>query len=121
MTATGNTKDYNQLPVCSNLTATIASGETTSGAINLGGTSIVGLSIPVTFEGTSMTFLTSHDDVTYQIYKSMVTGATVTGIVGASANYSTSPGDFAGWQFVKLVAGTAQTGDCVITLLTRQL
>ena len=47
-------------------TATIANGETTSGAIAINGARVEAVHLSAAFTGTKIHFLTSHDGVTYQ-------------------------------------------------------
>ena len=107
-----------QSVVCSDLTVVIADSATVSSAADLNGTTLVGIDIPAGFDGTAMTFQVSSDGVTYYTYKKLADGLAVTAVVGANASYATVPTDFAGYRFIKLVAGTAQTGAITITLKT---
>ena len=118
----GTTTGQFQERLCNDITVTIDDGETVSSAADISGTSLVAIDIPAGLEGTAMTFQVSSDDgTTFRTYKRMIDGASVTAVVGANAAYATDPGDFAGYSHIKLVAGTAQTGDITITLQTRPL
>lgn len=103
--------------------ATIASGQTESNAINLSGTQLVGLDIPNTFDGTTLTIKSAQTlGGDYRTVASdsgsdfSITVASGGNRVVAISNLAiTSP-----LRFIKLVAGTSQsTTDTVITLITR--
>ena len=115
-----DSKQY-ESPICRDITVVIADGATVSSVASLQGTSLVAIDIPAGFEGTAMTFQVSSDNVTYYAYKRMFDGVDVAAVVGANAAYAADSGDFAGYSFIKLVAGTAQTGAIEITLKTRPL
>src|SRR4051812_42998184 len=108
---------------CYDLTATIASGATLSGAVDLSGCTLVGLFIPATFDGTTLT-ITACDTKggTYVSVQQDHTSASAYTITTAASRYV--PLDNldipAGLQFIKLVAGSSQTTtDTVITLAVR--
>lgn len=105
----------------SDLSATILDGETESDGIQLGGTSLVALDIPAGFDGTTMTFKVSSDGTTYKDYKRLVDGMPVSALCSADASFAADYYDFAAYEWIKLVAGTAQTGNVEITLKTRSL
>lgn len=107
--------------VCSDLTVTILDGQTESDGVQLGGTSLVAIDIPAGFDGTALTFQVSSDGTNYKTYKRMSDGAAVAAVVGADAAYAAGYFDFGGYEWIKLVAGTSQTGDITITLKTRPL
>jgi hypothetical protein len=105
------------------LTATISSGQTTSAAIDLSGVELAGLFIPSTFDGSAVGIQAA----------SAVDGTYLTVQDGAGADFSVpvTAGKYvpistlavtAGLRFIKLVAGTAQSGgDTVITLALRPI
>lgn len=107
--------------VCSDTTVTILDGQTVSSAAYLEGTSLVAVNIPAGFDGTALTFQVSSDGTTYYDYKKMLDGTAVVASVGANAAYATLSTDFSGYNYIKLVAGTSQTGDITLTLVTRPL
>ena len=109
--------------VNADLTATVTVGGTTTGAVDLGGTQLVGIFVPSTFDGTTIT-----------IQAAPTLGGTYVpvqnGVLSASAyTITTTAGQFvpidnlailAGVRFIKLVCGTSQTTtDTVFTLATR--
>lgn len=105
------------------LTATIANGQTDSGAIDLSGLELVGFFIPANFTATSISIQAATS----------LGGSYVTAQDGYGSNYSLSVAAskyipinnfniVAGLRFIKLTAGTAQTPtDAVITLALRSL
>ena len=109
-----------QQRLCSDKTVTILDGATVSDAAYIHGTSLVAIDIPAGFDGTSLTFQVSSDGTTFYDYKRMVDGAAVTAVVAANGSFAPRAFDFAGYNYLKLVAGT-QTGDITITLKTRPL
>lgn len=107
-------------------TATIAASGTQSSGVDLGGHTLVGLFIPSTFDGTTITvqvfptsaFATSH-----------TAQAASTGGASTALTLTVAAGQYApienlaitaGWQYIKLTAGSTQTTtDTVITLAVR--
>lgn len=99
-------------------TVTIENGETVSGAVDLGGETLVGITIPTGFEGTAITFqVATAIDGTYRAWH--VDGSALSITVTANIAVQIDPSDLAGARFLKLVAGTSQTGDITLTLHTR--
>jgi len=107
--------------VTTNLTTTIANGESESLPIDLSGTTFVGIQIPAGFEGAALTLkaATAKDASFYAVHDH--TGVTLGMSVGASQIIALQPAQFAGLRVIKLVADTPQTGDITLTLLTRPL
>lgn len=97
---------------------TIASGQQTSGAVDLSGCVLVGLDMPSAFTGTTVTFtVSSSQSGTYKtLYKD---GANVSVTVTASRQVVLQPADFAGVRFLKVVSGSAEAAERTITLVTR--
>jgi len=106
-----------------NSQVTIASGATTSSAMDLGNRVLVGISWPaaMTLTAATCTFLVSTDGVTYKAYKDD-SGAAIT-LTGLVQDTQTSLGNiithFFGIRWLKLVMGTAQAADRTVTLRTR--
>ena len=102
---------------------TIANGQTASEAIQMGhGGSLTnentktlqGVIIPTEFDGTSISFQVSRDNVTYyNLYDQ--TNALVSLTVAADRAYALPADKFNGWAYLKIVAGTTQTGDTTLT------
>lgn len=115
-----NTSQFNPR-LCTDITVTIADTATESDAADLNGTSLVGYTLPSGFDGTTLTFKVSTDNVTFfDFYNTNNTQVTHT--VAASRAIGIFPTDFAGWRYVKFVAGTSQsTTDTVITVHTMPL
>lgn len=113
-----STKIYNK-------TVTIEVGNTESDAVNVSGTTIVGIIMDANITGTSIKFKASTDNITFLDYKAnddtpaikdveVVVAATTAQWYGLNAT------DFAGLQYIKLVAGTAQSGsDTTVTLVLK--
>lgn len=100
-------------------TVTIASGATISDAAQIEGATLIGLILPAEFDGTTLTFQVSQDNATFVPLSKDTDGAAYSLAAGASKAYSLDPALFLPWAYVKLVAGTAQTGASVVTLLVR--
>jgi hypothetical protein len=99
----------------------ISSGQSLSAGIDLGVYRLVGLSIPATFEPTTLTFQSSFDNSTYNnIYES--TGVEKSVTVGISRRVILSPADFYGIRYIKVRGGTSASatnvsGDRTIKLI----
>lgn len=101
-------------------TATIANGESLSGAVQLGGMYLSKIALPAEFDGTAITFQGSLDGSTfYNLYTN----------AGTEVNYPASASrvivpefmDFLGLHSIKVRAGTAgaatnQTGATVVSI-----
>lgn len=107
------------------LTATITVGGTTSGEVDLGGTMLVGVFLPSTFDGTTLKIsaATASGGTFVTVETGAGTPADVT-ITGSAASkfvpLAAADRDIVrGLRFIKLVAGSTQTTtDTVITLAT---
>ncbi len=110
-----------QSELCFDKTITIADGQTASPAIDLIGTYVVALIIPTGFEGTTLALQGSDslDGTYYNAYNTA--GTQLVPVVAASRYIPFVPSDTASIRFLKLVAGTAQTGAITIKLVTRPL
>lgn len=108
--------------VCFDNTVTITSGQTQSGAVDLDGTTLCGLLLPSTFDGTTITFQTSDTLAGTYVDIQDGTGASASVTCAASKYIALDPLAFAGIRFLKLTAGTSQsTTDTIIILATRPL
>jgi hypothetical protein len=109
--------------VCYDLTATIAVSGTTSGAVDLSGCTLVGLFIPATFDGTTLTITASPTlGGTYVPVQVDHTSASAYTITTTASQYVplSNLAIPAGLEFIKLVAGSTQTStSTVITLAVR--
>lgn len=95
--------------------ATIADGETTSGAINLKGKKMVGLELPASFTGASVSFTQCRSEGgTYTpIYDS--DGVLYAPVATDSAYVALDPGIMCGPAFVKVVSASSESGAKTIT------
>ncbi len=89
-------------------TATIADGQTKSGAVATGEFAMGGFTTPSTFEGTTMSFEVSLDDSTFVPLKNDAGGA-ISMTVAVSCGYPLPPEIFAFKSF-KFVSGAAASG-----------
>jgi hypothetical protein len=104
------------------LSATIASGQTASDVIDLGGTDLCGLFIPSTFDGTTLTLQASQ--TASGTFVTVQSGGSDYTLTTAASKYTPieNLAVVAGLRFIKLVAGTAQsTTDTVIGLAARAI
>jgi hypothetical protein len=117
-----STKDF-QPVINFDLTATILDSASTSNAVDLSGTSLLGFITDAALDGTAFTFTVSDELAgTYVPLKRMSDGAALVAAVGTSAQYATNPADFASVRFLKIVSGTAQSGAATaIKLVNRRL
>lgn len=89
------------------VTVTIASGQTTSTAVDAREGAIYGFVLPSAFTGTAVTFTVCDTEAgTYRTLKD-ADGADVSVTVAASGAY-TIPNEIAPWPFFKLVSGSAE-------------
>ena len=108
-----------------NRTVSIASGESLSGAIYLGGIRLFGLVMPSTWTTANLTFQVSVDGTTYQnLYDGDGTEVQVT--TAAGYTHTLDPALFAAIPFVKVRSGTSGTpvnqgGDRTIGLILRSV
>lgn len=91
------------------ITTTIAASGTTSAAVQLGGFVPVGIYLPATFTGTTLTF-TACDTVggTYLVLKSTTSGTSLSYTVAQGTYVALDPKDFQGVNFLKLVSGSTE-------------
>jgi len=115
-----SSRDY-QKKVEVDLSATIASGQTTSGEIDLYGCTLCGLFMPAAFTGT-----------TIKISASPTSGGTFLPVQSSGADYSLTVAAskyvpienlsiIAGVRYIKLVSGSSEGADRSITLATRSV
>lgn len=120
--------DQWQSTTTSALTATIASGQTVSQAIDLQGTFLTGLVVPANFDGTQIQFLASRDGTDTGLgayapyYNAAGTRVTIVVTAATLSFIGLSPQDFSSIRYLKLVSVTTQTTTpTVIGLVTRPL
>lgn len=110
-----NYQDYN----C-DTTVTIASSGTESNAVDLNGTRVVGIITPAALTGTAITLKASFDGTNFHdMYNKDGVQMTIT--VAASRWVALAPADLAGVRYLKLVSGSAEAAERVISIVTRPL
>jgi hypothetical protein len=85
----------------------IALGTTISSAFDTAGMRNLGLLVPSTFDGVSLSFLVSDSLAGTYLALYDITNAQVVMTIAASRAYD-MPGELTAWRFIKLVANTAQ-------------
>lgn len=100
-------------------TVTIANGQTTSGAVDLGVSAIVGIALPATMTGTALTFTVSNDDSTYQALRDSTTNTDVTLTFTQGKSYAIDPSLFWGYRYLKVVSNATEGGARTITINSR--
>ena len=112
-----------QQKLCYDVTPVIAVGQTTSNAVQLGGTTLLAFKTDANLTGANFTFLVSDSLTgTFVPLKDMNTGIALQSQAGTSSQYATQPADFASVEFIKFVMNTAQlTTPTTITLVTRTI
>ena len=101
-------------------TATIPAGQTESEVVDLGGTELAGVFVPPTFDGTTLSLKAAPTAA--GTFVAVQSGGSDYSITTAASKYAPveNLALTAGLQFVKLVAGTAQsTTDTILTLAVR--
>lgn len=114
-----------QLTTAVYVTATIATGESLSGAVTFGGYALVAMIIPAEWDtATAATFQASVDGSTYynMYYDASGTSTELSVACAASRYIALDTTKFMGIQYIKVRAGTsgspsAQTGATVVTLV----
>lgn len=99
--------------------ASIASGTTTSAAINIAGATLVGIHLPATLTGTSLSFqAASSEGGTYQPVTGS-SGGTYSLTVSGGKFVLLNPADFAGIAHLKLVSNASEAADRNFELVVR--
>lgn len=93
---------------------TLADGATISSSDNIAPSDMLaGLHIPADFEGTALTVKVSADNATFtSVHNAGGTEQVLT--VAAGRYVALDPAVYAGARYIRLLAGTAQTGACTI-------
>ncbi len=102
-------------------TVTINSGETESTNVDMRGMTLCGLYLPSALTSVAITFQVSDESGGTYIPIADGLGSTLSKVVAQGQYIKLDPSDFAGVQFIKLVAGTAEGGDREIKLALRQV
>lgn len=103
------------------LTATIASGQTVSSAIDLSGNTLCGFFLPSGFTGSSITLQAAASAA--GPYVSVLSGGAAYSLSGSAGGYVPieSMPVTSGLRFIQLVAGIAQASSASIILAVRPL
>lgn len=88
--------------------ATIASSGTVSTVINTGGMTVVGVMLPATFTGTTLTFKASTDGINFFTVKSTTSGTSLSYTVAQGTYAALDPKDFYGIQYLEIVSGSTE-------------
>lgn len=100
-------------------TITLEDGETTTPAIDLNGTTLIGLRIEGVITNSTITFLvcdTVNGTFTQAIDNS---GSPISITVASNKSSPLASVDFEPWQFIKIVAGSAQSGNLTIKVISK--
>lgn len=89
-------------------TATIANGASLSGAIDLDGSTVVGIVMPAAWTTANLTLQMSHDDSTFNnVYDELGSEKTIT--ASTSRYILLNPSDYLGADGLKIRSGTSGT------------
>lgn len=106
------------LPPAFTKAATIANGETTSGAVDLEHATVVGLRWPAAFTGSKITFTASSTpDGTYVAV--VDTGGTTVEVAAAAAKVTGLIPDLASLRWVKIVSDAAEGAERAFTFICK--
>jgi len=103
------------------VTTTIASGQTVSDAINLSGTTVVGISFPAALTSTSISFQSATAEG--GLYQPVMdeSGANVSYIAEQGKYLTIHPAVLTGVRFLKIVAGTVEASSRSLDLVAKPL
>lgn len=101
--------------------ATIASGASESGAIDLNGTSIVGIYTPATMTGTSLSLKAATGEAGTYVQVEDGAGNLLSKTISGAEYVPFNPADTVGVQFVKIVSSGIEGADRSLTLALRQV
>ncbi len=107
-------QNYNT--IITTIDATILSGQTTSAAIDVYGTTLKTIYMPAAFTGTKLNFKVSEDNVTFYDYAN-INNNLVEVTITAGRAYGLAAIDFASIQFLKLVSDASEAADRTIKLV----
>lgn len=102
-----------------NVPASIASGQTTSGAVELKGLMLCGILLPAAFTGTTLTFLVSVDGTNFYTLKTSTSGTTLSYTVAQGTYAALNPQDFYGVNYLKIVSGSSEGAARTLALAVR--
>lgn len=99
-------------------TVSVTSGQTESSAVYIAGTTLTAIYTPSTFTGSAITFLVSHDGITFKEYRNPA-GSTVSITIVADTWCGILGVDFSAFNHIKLVCGSSQASTAELILQTR--
>lgn len=105
--------------VATDLTAIIPANGTTSQAMDLSGTVLVGIDMPAVFTGTSLAVWTLNIVTGLYAAAKDATGAAITIAVSAGTPIVLDPSIYAGLRFIQLVSNATENAQRTIGLVTR--
>ena len=105
--------------IVSDATATIAASGTTSAEIDLSGATLCGIYIPASFTGTSIAFQASSTSGGTFVSVRDGAGSALSKTVAAGQYIKLDPADFAGVRFLKIVSGSTEGAERILTLAAR--
>lgn len=114
-------KDSFAQQLVSDAQATISAAGTKSAEVNLCGTTLVGMYIPASFQGTSVSFEAAKGTGGTFVPVKDGAGNSVTKTVAASQFIKLDPADFVGINFLKIVSNATEDAQRVIDLAARPL
>jgi hypothetical protein len=105
--------------VINSISASIPSSGTTTPAIDLGGTSLVGIQLPAAFTGTSISFTVAT--TLSGTYQGVIdgSGTALSKTIAAGKYLMLDPSEFAGIQFLKIVSSATEAAQRDLILITR--
>ena len=105
--------------VITTLTASISASGTTTPAMDLGGTTLLGIQLPAAFTGTSISFQAATAlGGTYQVVIDG-SGSVVSKTVAQGKHLMLDPSEFAGLQFIKIVSSATEAAQRDLVLISR--
>ena len=102
-------------------TITIDIGETESNSVDLRGMTLCGVYLPSVLTSSSISFKVSYDNNAAYIPVMDGLGSTLSKTVAQGQYIKLDPSEFAGIQFIKVVAGTSEGDNREIKLALRQV
>lgn len=100
-------------------TATIANGGTASAAVELGASAVLAIEMPAAFTGTTLSIHgCSTSGGTFAALKDAA-GTANSFVVAANDRIWVDPRLTAGWSWVKVVSGSAEGAERIVSLLCR--
>lgn len=107
--------------LCSDIKVTIANGQNESNEVDLRGTSLVGIDVPLFFTAPTISFEVSSDGVNFLTYKRLFDGQPVIAKITGGGSYAADIFDFVAYDKIKIIISDVQPTDFVLTLKTRPI